>query len=101
MWFYRNYDNIIFDAAIENFNEEEIKNILTKIKDSLNFNDILSGYTIIERGDKSHHLHEYEFKSKEDLESILKPYFSNIEIIHSKSKENNGQRENLYFFASN
>jgi len=56
---------------------------------------------LIERDHESHHLHEYEFKSKEDLENMLKPYFTNVEIIYSKSKEGGTFRENLYFFASN
>lgn len=94
------FDHIIFDAAIEHFKEEEIKELLANLKTKLKEDGVFSGYTIIERGHVSHHLHEYEFKSKEDLEKVLKPFFKNVKIIYSKAAEGQDARENLYFFAS-
>jgi len=57
---------------------------------------VLSGYTIVERqAGKSHHEHEYEFKSKEDLLRLIEPYFRNVRIFETIYPS----RHNLYFFA--
>jgi SAM-dependent methyltransferase len=91
------FNNIIWDAAIEHFTQEEIKEILIKIKEHLIDDGILSGYTIVEKSSgKQHELHEYEFKSKEDLLRLLSPYFKNIRIFETIYPD----RHNLYFYAS-
>ena len=61
--------NIVWDAAIEHFTEQEIDNMLFDIKRRLTSGGVLSGYTIVERhdGNKHIHQHEYEFHDKEDL----------------------------------
>ncbi len=92
------FDNIMWDAAIEHFTEEEIATILGGIKNRLTLGGTLSGYTIVEREDgvKSLHQHEREFRSMNDLLGLLKPYFKNVrvfETIHAR-------RHNLYFYAS-
>lgn len=91
------FDNIIWDAAIEHFTEDEIATIMMNIKDRLNKDGILSGYTIIEKTNgKQHSLHEYEFKSKEDLKRFIEPYFNNVMIFETQYPN----RHNLYFYAS-
>lgn len=92
------FDNIMWDAAIEHFTENEIQGLMARIKKVLSPNGILSGYTIVEdhSGDKRLHQHEYEFHNKEDLSRFLTPYFKNVVVMQNKYEE----RENLYFYAS-
>ena len=63
----------MWDAAIEHFTEAEIDKIMREIVGRLGPDGILSGYTLLEAADgkKSNALHEYEFKSKHDLEPVL------------------------------
>jgi cyclopropane fatty-acyl-phospholipid synthase-like methyltransferase len=92
------FDNIIMDAALEHFTKDEMKNILENIKERLSDFGVFTGYTIVEKqsGKKSLEHHEYEFKSKEDLLKVLKPYFNNIIVFETIYPE----RHNLYFWAS-
>ena len=92
------FDNIIWDAAIEHFTQDEISELMGKIKTGLGSEGILSGYTVLESGTGHKHLHqhEYEFKDKEDLASFLTPFFKNVQVIETVSP----QRTNLYFYAS-
>lgn len=92
------FENIIWDAAIEHFTENEIFAIMSNIKMRLKKSGILSGYTIVERNDGLKHLHqhEYEFKDKEDLLRFLAPYFSNVKVFETIFPD----RHNLYFWAS-
>jgi hypothetical protein len=92
------FDNIVWDAAIEHFTEAEIDDIMQNIKRRLGSEGILSGYTIVERADgkKMLHHHEYEFKSKEDLARFLTPHFRNVRVFETIYAD----RHNLYFWAS-
>lgn len=92
------FDNIIWDAAIEHFSPTEISKILSSIKERLKDDGIFSGYTITKRpdGKKSHHEHEYEFSSKEDLMDFLSPHFQRVRIFETDYPD----RHNLYFYAS-
>lgn len=92
------FDNVIWDAAIEHFTEEETNQILSAIKSSLRQGGVVSGYTLLEeKGGAMHlHQHEREFKDMEDLARVLQPHFRNIHILRTSSPS----RENLYFFAS-
>jgi cyclopropane fatty-acyl-phospholipid synthase-like methyltransferase len=93
------FDNIIWDAAIEHFTEDEIANLMRAIRRRLDARGgILSGYTIVERDDGKKHLHqhEYEFRSKDDLARFLKPHFRNVTVFETLYPE----RHNLYFWAS-
>ena len=91
------FENIIWDAALEHFTEEEIESLMPNIKSRLTSDGILSGYTIVEKNHghdgKMLHQHEYEFKNKEDLERFFKPHFKNINVFELL---NSGQH-NLYF----
>jgi len=92
------FDNIIWDAAIEHFTEEEINNIMKNIKIRLKLNGILTGYTIVElpSGKKSLSHHEREFKSKKDLKSFFEPHFKHVKVFETIYPS----RHNLYFYAS-
>jgi ubiquinone/menaquinone biosynthesis C-methylase UbiE len=93
-----NYDNIVWDAAIEHFTEAEIDKIMSDIKARLKPGGIVSGYTLVERqdGTKSLTHHEYEFKSKEDLRRFFQPHFKNVKVFETIYPS----RHNLYFYAS-
>jgi SAM-dependent methyltransferase len=92
------FDNIVWDAAIEHFTEEETAKIMKTIKSRLTSTGIISGYTLVEKedGEKHPHQHEYEFKSKEDLVRFFTPHFKNVKVFETIYPE----RHNLYFFAS-
>jgi SAM-dependent methyltransferase len=92
------FDNIIWDAAIEHFTEAEIANLMINIKKRLTASGILSGHTIVEQpdGQKMLHHHEYEFKSKEDLARFFRPHFRNVKVFETIFPD----RRNLYFWAS-
>jgi len=91
------FDNIVWDAAIEHFTENEIDAILENIKRRLVQNGVLTGYTIVERSDgKSLSHHEREFRSKEDLKSFFEPHFKHMKVFETVYPA----RHNLYFFAS-
>ncbi len=92
------FDNVIWDAAIEHFTEEEIDGIMKNIKTRLTPDGILTGYTIVESptGQKSLTHHEREFKSKDDLKSFFEPHFKNVKVFETIYSA----RHNLYFYAS-
>lgn len=92
------FDNVIWDAAIEHFTPTEIEHIMRGIKTRLKAEGILSGYTIVERqaGIKSLSHHEYEFKSKKDLLRFLQPHFKHVTVFETIYPI----RHNLYFWAS-
>jgi 2-polyprenyl-3-methyl-5-hydroxy-6-metoxy-1,4-benzoquinol methylase len=93
------YDNIVWDAAIEHFTEVEIASLMSQIRRRLAAKTgVLSGYTIVERPDGIKHIdqHEYEFRSKEDLARFLNPHFQNVTVFETIFPE----RHNIYFWAS-
>lgn len=92
------YNNVIWDAGIAHFSLEDINKILSEIKIRLKPNGILSGYTIVEniKWGKSHPMHKYEFKSKDDLKHLYEPYFKNIKVFETVYPS----RTNLYFWAT-
>jgi SAM-dependent methyltransferase len=92
------FENIVWDAAIAHFKPKEIKLIMANIKDRLTSDGVLSGYTIVERGDGKKHLHqhEYEFKDVDDLKNFFVPHFKNIRVFETIYPG----RHNLYFWAS-
>jgi len=93
------FDNIIMDGIVGRyFTKDEMQNILKNIKARLSDSGIFSGYIVAEKQSDQKFL-EYnkcEFKSKEDVIEILKPYFNNIIVFETIYPE----RHNLYFWAS-
>jgi cyclopropane fatty-acyl-phospholipid synthase-like methyltransferase len=92
------FDNIVWDAAIEHFTEQEIDTLLKEIVALLGEAGVVSGYTLTERHDgrKSNALHEYEFKDKEDLRRFFTPHFKHVRVWETIYPT----RHNLYFAAS-
>jgi SAM-dependent methyltransferase len=92
------FDNIVWDAAIEHFTEQEIDRLLKTIVALLGETGIVSGYTLTEADDgrKSNALHEYEFKDKEDLRRFFTPHFKHVKVWETIYPT----RHNLYFAAS-
>jgi SAM-dependent methyltransferase len=92
------FDNIVWDAAIEHFTPAEITAIMSNIRARLKNHGVLSGYTIVEKKDGGKHLvhHEYEFRDKEDLRRFLSPHFRRVTVFETLHPE----RHNLYFWAS-
>ena len=92
------FDNIVWDAAIEHFTPDEIDAIMKNIKTRLRPNGIVSGHSVVEKGEGQKHLshHEYEFKDKEDLRRFVTPHFKNVWVFETVYPG----RHNLYFWAS-
>jgi SAM-dependent methyltransferase len=92
------FDNVVWDAAIEHFTPAEIHQLLCEIAKRLGADGILSGYTIVERVDRIKSLshHEYEFRDKADLAQFLRPYFRTVTVFETIYPD----RHNLYFWAS-
>ncbi len=92
------FENIAWDAAIEHFTPEEIDRIVQNIKIRLAPDGIVSGYTVVEKGEGKKHLshHEYEFRDKEDLRGFFEPHFKHVLVFETVYPG----RHNLYFWAS-
>lgn len=92
------FSNVVWDAAIEHFNHNEIGHILGEVKRRLEPGGILSGYTLAEKDDGRAHLHthEIEFSGMADLKALLTPHFANVRVFETVHPE----RHNLYFWAS-
>jgi SAM-dependent methyltransferase len=93
------FENIVWDAAIEHFTEAETQALMGTIVSRLTPDGILSGYTIVESHDGHKHLHqhEYEFHDKADLARFLTPHFAHVQVFETTFPN----RTNLYFYASN
>jgi SAM-dependent methyltransferase len=92
------FDNIVWDAAIEHFTEQEISDLLAAIKKRLAPGGAVSGYTFVEAstGKQRFVHHEIEFNSTEDLARFFYPHFKNVKVFQTIYSE----RTNLYFWAS-
>ena len=92
------FDNVVWDAAIEHFTLEETDEILKNIKSRLTEDGMSNGHTMVARSDGAKALdhHEYEFKGKEDLCRILSPHFKKVTVFETIYPS----RHNLYFWAS-
>lgn len=92
------FNNIVWDAAVEHFTEAETQALMATIKSRLAPDGILSGYTILEGDGGAHHLHqhEYEFHDKEDLARFFTPHFKHVQVFETTFPN----RTNLYFYAT-
>lgn len=88
------YDNVIWDASLEYFTEEEISQLMINIKAKLVPGGVLSGFSIVQDTLKDYHKHV--FRSSDDLLNFLRPYYRYVKLIETKYPT----RHNLYFFAS-
>jgi SAM-dependent methyltransferase len=92
------FDNIVWDAAVAHFTPDEIAALMSRIKNVLAPDGVVSGYSLLEAPDGEKHLeqHEYEFHDKEDLARFFKPHFKNVEVFETVYPS----RTNLYFYAT-
>ena len=90
--------NIIWDAAIAYFTDDEIDATLKNIHDCLKEKGgILSGMTCFSNTETSAFAqHKREFRKREDLEMFLARYFKNVAVIETDYSD----RHNFYFYAS-
>ena len=93
--FSEQFDNIIIDAALEQFNSEQQSIVIDKIYKLLNANGFFSGCTISRSSHISYKHNKYEFSDKDDLYEFLNKKFENIRIIESNINE----KKYLYFCA--
>jgi len=96
------FDNVIWDAAIEQFTLEEIDAIVANIKRRIAARSgMFAGYTIVEmHAGKSLSNHKYQFKSKEELAELLKRSFSNFLGIQITTRDYMEVRYYHYFYAA-
>lgn len=91
------FDAITWNGAIEHFTLNETTLIIASIKQRLAVDGILSGYTIAQtKQEKSLSHHEYEFRDKDDLRSVLAPHFAHVKVFETIYRD----RHNLYWWAS-
>lgn len=92
------FENVVWDGAIEHFTLNEIAHVLSEAKRRLLPGGVVSGYTVAEKGDGLKHLeyHETEFSGIEDLRAVLTPHLANVRVFETKHPD----RHNLYFWAS-
>jgi SAM-dependent methyltransferase len=90
------FDNIICDAALEYFAEDEIRELIRAMRDRLAAKaGTLSGHALVGTADAVQN-RQYRFTSKNDLERFLTPHFKNVTVFETIFPE----RHNLYFWAS-
>jgi SAM-dependent methyltransferase len=88
------FDNIVWDASLEYFTADEIRMLMSSVKERLRPGGILSGQVIIQ--DVQAEEHSYIFRSPEDLVRFFQPHFENIRLIETRYPS----RHNVYFYAS-
>ena len=88
------YDVITWDGAIEYFSEDQIRTILAKCVRALKMhNGILNGYAVIPHHVGANPDHQHEFRSVEELKSLLREYFPAVGMLETEYPE----RYNVYF----
>ena len=94
------FNNVVWDVAIQHFDPNTTHVILSKIRDSLTSDGILSGSTVIDNfsGKKQLIHHQREFESSDELRGLLKSYFENVHVYTTQSDR---ARTNAYFYATN
>ncbi|MBQ6786608.1 MAG: class I SAM-dependent methyltransferase [Lachnospiraceae bacterium] len=90
------YTNIIWDASMNFFTEEELIKIMNAIKEALSFEGgILSGCAVINNKEQKWDEYNFLFESSNDLNNFLKGYFKNVKIAYNGNVESYA-----YFMAS-
>lgn len=87
------FDNVVWDSALEYFTADELAGLLKGISTRLAPGGVLSGHVIIQKDFNEGQ--KYAFTSKEDFLSLVRPCFPNIRTFETL---HNGRRS-LYFYA--
>jgi SAM-dependent methyltransferase len=93
------FDLVLFNAAIEHFNPEQLDHIFNSVKKVMKTRSIFFIYTIVEDENKQNYLpehHEMFFKGSKNLSEVLNNYF-----VNTRTYENLvNKRHNIYCVAS-
>ncbi len=93
------FDLVLFNAAIEHFNPEQLDHIFNSVKKVMKTRSIFFTYTIVEDENKQNYLpehHEMFFKGSKNLAEVLNNYF-----VNTRTYENLvNKRHNIYCVAS-
>lgn len=90
------FTNIIWDASIAYFNNEEIEQIMFSIKKCLFEDGVVSGQTIIEEDHENFSLNINKFSSLEEIEAFFSPWFKHVYVFETVYSD----RHNAFFYAS-
>jgi hypothetical protein len=94
------FTNVIWDAGIGYFNNEERNIILEKIKSSVSENGILTGFTI-QAGVTTHNMYKYLPTSKQELVGWLEKQFNFVLVLEKNLNPRNPAEKGYFFAASN
>lgn len=87
------FDNIICDAAIDRFTEEQSEYLFNKISQKLSKDGVFSGYLTVGNS----HLTERSFSTSTELRSYFEKKFKVITILQSNHRDRSG----LFFALQN
>lgn len=91
------FDLILFNAAIEHFDQKDLAKIFDQLKPMSSIDTIVFGYTLVEKNDENKFDHHKQFfRGKEDLKNKILPFYANVKCYESIDAD----RHNLYFIAS-
>ena len=91
------FDIILFNAAIEHFEEKDLQKTFNFMKSITNTESIIFGYTLVEENNEnSFDHHKQFFLNMNELENKINKYFKNVKCFESIDND----RHNLYFVAS-
>ena len=94
------FTNVIWDAGIGYFNDEERNILLEKIKCSLSETGILTGFTI-QAGVMTHNMYKYLPASKQELVGWLNKQFNFVLVLEKNLNPRNPGEKGYFFAASN
>lgn len=89
------FDAVTWNAGIEHFEENEILEILAKVKRSLQPGGVMAGTTDI-HGEGGYVWHKREFRDADDLAQLLRQRFEHVTVETSEHPN----RKELLFYAS-
>lgn len=92
------FDNAIWDASIYQFTEDEVHDVIAKVKAHLTDDGVLSGQVHFDRGADEHT--RWAMSSKEELVKALSRHFRNVLAFETRHAIEFGYRTNAQFFAS-
>jgi SAM-dependent methyltransferase len=88
------FHNVIWDAALDHFTPDELREVLALVRERMAPGAVLSGYTEVE--ELPYEYRKQSFQSKDDVVALLCRSFAHVMVFETPDP----QRTNLYFFAS-
>lgn len=89
------FDNVIWDAALTHFSDDDVQRILTSVRGALQPGGVLSGHADYEAG-SDYHYALIRLPDSETLAEVLSRVFPYVHI----RRTHEGPRVNYYFFCS-